>query len=346
MVPSVSADPRPAAIAAFVRGDPVPGFIDGLLAHADAERHVLWRAWWQAWDARGDAGNVRAAFHVLPAASQVRIYRAPETWSLLHGAGQGGRGYDIDLMSEWIEGERGRGWTALGDRRDGQVMGGLLLDGPVIDALSPAAWRPLNEIPGLAEPYDDTRAQTAARQVTAAFEILGQCSEIWSEAVLRLVATIVCRCDPTVSSMTSSTTRLALGRIVLRNAHIEDVPPAVLADALLHETVHILIDHAELGQRLLTEGDADIVSPWSARPLDANTFMQACYVWRALFAFWLKALTLGLAPEETCIRRMTQCARGFIGVRPIESLLPRGAPVAVRLSVAALGDEVAQCLAA
>ncbi len=342
----MSADPRPATIAAFVRGDAVPGFVEGLLAHADAERHARWRAWWRAWEAKADAAPVRAAFHALPAAAQLRLYRAPETWSLLHGAGQGGRGYDIGLMSDWIDAERGRGWTALGDRRDGRLMAASILDGPVVDALSPAAWRPLNEIPGTAEPYDDAGAETAARNVALAFDLLARCSDVWAEAVLRLAATIVCRCDPRTATTTSSTTRLALGRIVLRNAHLPDATPAVLADALLHETVHILIDHAELGQRLLADGGADIVSPWSERPLDANTFMHACYVWRALFAFWLRALRLGVAPEDTCIRRMTQCARGFTGVRPVESLLPRDTPRAVRLAVAGLGDEVAQCLAA
>jgi len=346
MVPAMSADPRPAAIAAFVRGDAVPGFIDGLLAHADAERHALWRAWWRAWDAKIDGAGIRAEFHALPAAAQVRLYRAPETWSLLQGAGMGGRGYDIGLMSEWIDGERGRGWTALGDRRDGRLMGASVLGGPVIDALSPAAWRPLNEIPGTAEPYDDAGAEAAARKVAQAFDVLARCSDVWAEAVLRLVGTIVCRCDPHTAATTSSTTRLALGRVVLRNAHLEDATPAVLADALLHETVHVLIDHAELGRRLLADGGADIVSPWSERPLDANTFMQACYVWRALFAFWLRVLAIGLAPEDTCIRRMTQCARGFTGVRPIESLLPADAPRTLRLSVAALGEEVSQCLAA
>lgn len=342
----MTADPRPAAIAAFVRGDAVPGFVDGLLAHADAERHALWCAWWRAWDAKIDVAPTRAAFRALPAEAQARLYRAPETWSLLQGAGLGGRGYDIGLMSEWIDGERDRGWTALGDRRDGRTVAATLPGGPVIDALSPAAWRPLNEIPGAAVPYDDAGAGAAVRKTEEAFDLLARCSAVWADAVLRLAATVVCRCDPHTAATTSSTTRLALGRIVLRNAHLEAATPAVLADALLHETVHILIDHAELGQGLLADEGADIVSPWSERPLDANTFMQACYVWRALFAFWRKALLLGLAPEETCIRRMTQCARGFTGARPIESLLPGNAPRPLRLSVAALGEEVSQCLAA
>ncbi len=303
---------------------PCRGLLDALDFLAAEQRTMLWQVWWQIQAERNPSASahLRTRLEALNEASQHRLLTAPEAWSLIHGTTLHRQGENLNVLRGWIAAEELRAgldnakeypsWSALGDFDGAQDVGIRIPGEVVLDWRSPTALSRLMEIPGTAIPWEHHMAEQAVERVIEGMVLLRRCSSVWAEVVDRLVHTVVLRCDPSVAEATSSTTRNALGRIVLRNPHLAE-DAGVIADALLHETIHILLDHAELAAPLLPEpeGEAAIESPWSGRRLDPNTFIQACFVWYGLFTLWLAALRQSLVPVERAMGAIVRRAAGF-----------------------------------
>jgi hypothetical protein len=345
-------DPVLAGLVDLARARPDGDFFDALDLLGRHRRAEAWEIYWAAWSARNDkASALLQRWNALPAERRAPMLAAPEMYSLLHGAALNRQGYSLGLMESWIAAEERRAgnltvaaaWSVRGDFDGTRERGVLLPCGTLLDCASPATTAALAEIPGDAIPWNHAQASAIEARLREAMAGLQRGSSFWFEALARFVSVIVTRNDPALDQTTSSTTRLALGRIVLRNAHRAD-DPWMLAEGLVHETMHILFDHAELAAPLLPDADpaATAISPWSGRALDLNTFVQACFVWCAVFGMWRAALTAGLVSNERAARALRRSGSGFAAAPSPQALLARhdGIPRSVIGAVAILCDDV------
>ncbi len=339
----------------FTSGNPVEGLFEPLAALRSVAHSRLWELYWEAWHRVDEASNLwLQQWHNLPPPAQARLTCAPEVFALLNGAGYGRRGYDLRLMAGWIRAElaahsntlQNTGWTALGDIENGETRGRFSSIGPLIDWQSPAAVLPLNEIPGNAVHASKEQGLTIEANIETGLLLLAATAPIWGEAVHNFVAVVAARNDTQCHSVRSSSTRLAIGRIVVHNAHFAEVTPALLAEAILHETVHTLLDLAEIACPLVEKGAHSIMtaSPWTGKPLDLNTFVHACFVWRSLFELWVRLLAQGSVPPERAISRMATCARGFLETPSPVDRLKSGVSSLVRDHIASLTATVTEAL--
>lgn len=98
------------------------------------------------------------------------------------------------------------------------------------------------------------------------------------------------------------------GRSVLIN--IEAASIEMIADALLHEAIHSLLNAVQLIQPFILDHarlkSVEACSPWSDQIIPLDALLEACFVWFALWSFWR-----GMAGEED--RRLhDRAAHGFI----------------------------------
>jgi hypothetical protein len=94
------------------------------------------------------------------------------------------------------------------------------------------------------------------------------------------------------------------------------VSKSVLADALVHEAIHSILYMQERMEPWVNNEDVffgegySAVSPWSGRTLTPRQFMQACFVWRGLYAFWMTA-TSDIFDDVDVMRQRAQARKGF-----------------------------------
>lgn len=136
----------------------------------------------------------------------------------------------------------------------------------------------------------------AVARIESALRMIVEVAPAASAAVARLVVNLVLRSDPDrPMALQSATSAAAMGRVLLVNAHVPEVPVAELAEALVHESVHIAVSLAELDTPLAlgeaARGDVVVASPWTGARLPLHAFLHACLVWFALLRFWLRAGT-------------------------------------------------------
>jgi hypothetical protein len=286
-----------------------------LLADSESARARLWKSWWH------EHPNLVADWKSLPRARQDRIRRAPEAWTLLSGTH-----YDECNLKGWIEVEQGgRGWSALGDCCSPSFVAPTLPCGMIVDWRSPAALESIPEIRGEAGALCDSEARETCNKVDRALGIIETAAGQWLTLIQQFDAVLLLRKVPSQDSFSSATSRLALGRPVLRNAHLPSASPELIADALIHETVHTIMDHVELTCPVAPGEDqfrdTTLCSGWTGRQLDLNTFVHACLVWFALFHLWLGALHSGAIEVERNVKLLVSRARGFL-VQPSRQLTP------------------------
>lgn len=287
--------------------------IGGLLRDRAGVAARRWEAWWAEHPA------LLPQWGKLDAAQRERIEAAPEAWTLVTGAHYG----EADL-ARWIAAEaRGEGWSASGEFCDGEPRAVRLAGGTLVDWQSPAAVEPIPEIHGSAVATPVSEAADARRNIDGAAAILRGAAPRWLQLIGHFDAVILLRTVPLLKDFNSATTRLALGRPVLRNAHLPVASPDLIADALVHETVHTVLDYVELTCPLVRDerrcAGQTIRSGWTGRDLDLNTFVHACMVWFANFHLWLNAARTGAIDLERNVSLLMSRSRGFFA-RPARQL--------------------------
>lgn len=331
-------------VARLVGGDADEALVKTLERIREAALAVLKGAWWEV------AGGVDGAYTVrlrqrleaLPHECRGRIETAPEFWTLLCNSRSGCDLKSLSLLGAWIAAEdalarnppalSGSRWTALGDyliEADGRVAfeAPRLPCGAVLDWQSPNALTKLPEISGEFQPFTIEEARDACRNLFDAHALVSNASAHWGALMGRFLRVVLLRRDPSSDAFSSATSRLAVGRPVLRNPHLPASSPEVVADGLVHEAVHTLLDHLELTDPIVCSEeharDALIPSNWTGRPLDLNTYIHACLVWFALSRFWMEALRAGAGERETVIRLLTSRTGGFFhGPALADAVLP------------------------
>jgi hypothetical protein len=279
-------------------------------------RETVARRWSSWWDRNPRLGCDWAR---LTPAQRERISSAPEVWTLLAGVHYG----EADL-AKWIAAEsESRGWSASGEMRDGEKCAIRLESNTIVDWQSPATLATIPDIHGEPASICPKDASEALAKIRDAVEILKVAAPRWVALMREFDAVLLLRSVPALADFNSATTRLAVGRPVFRNAHLPGASPELLADALVHETVHTVLDHIELTCPLVTDeyrfAGATIASGWTGKELDLNTFIHACMVWFANFHVWLNAARFGAIDFERNVKMLSSRSRGFFA-RPARQL--------------------------
>jgi hypothetical protein len=218
-------------------------------------------------------------------------------------------------------------WTALGDFyfTGADYLGSQNdLEGPhdfiaprtfgsiPIDLVSPNA-RFLNSMANSPfEAYTTQEIPSLCADLNQAITMISQASPAAARLITTFVKVIIYRKETArLNRVGSSSTPSHIGRLLLRNGHVMDV--GMLADALVHESVHALLFTIECFHPFAPRGsDVTILSPWSDNPLPLWIYLQACFVWYALANFWIAATSAEAAfSTETRSRHLSKALAGF-----------------------------------
>lgn len=104
------------------------------------------------------------------------------------------------------------------------------------------------------------------------------------------------------------------GRTVVLNPASPKVPVSELAESLVHEAIHFVVDASELGGRLLAEGrsyPSDVTSPWTGASLGLTSLLDAYFVWFGLKCFWARLAERNVVSRELCEANVRACLKGF-----------------------------------
>jgi len=289
----------------------------------------------------------------LPGDALLRLLLAPETihrllWSELHEPDEVTR-----FLRRGVEAEHARcgndhelegpTWTALGDVLAGGsddvptlamqdfppiVLGDPELRHPTARDVEPGdagdGLIPADALPGVI---------SALREAQLRIRTAGD--EMWAFA-RELNTTLVLRTGGSAkASFASSSPERYVGRSNLWNAHDPEVTPADLAEAMVHEAIHTVLDAADaLHTRVqprttrwvtdpaLYDGVSRTVSAWTGRDLDVPTYVHAYFVWYGLLCFWTKALLGDAVDSSTAKARVIRAGGPFMTRSALEPLRP------------------------
>lgn len=117
--------------------------------------------------------------------------------------------------------------------------------------------------------------------------------------------------------------KITPGRIIVNNIlGANDIER--IADALVHESIHCVIDHCEFELPIVIAlgVEARVESPWTGRSLDLNTFVQACFVWYGLANFWERVDRRHDLRSDRSSLMLALARRGFEKSDPVSALEP------------------------
>lgn len=158
----------------------------------------------------------------------------------------------------------------------------------------------------------------------------------------------------------SSSPERMIGATILWNLSTPGVTVEMVAEALVHEAIHSLLDMdsglradgdapggAWMPAAMLADGTSRTVSPWTGAPLSVAIFVHACVVWYALFTLWRDLLSGGAGIDRAeAVRLLRRATAGFFD-RPEDQLARFADVLAPDLipGIAALGSRVRMALA-
>jgi hypothetical protein len=278
---------------------------------------------------------LHAQARACPPASLLRFLTAPETFHRFSSRGTEPE-YTLAFIEESIAAELHRCGaslrigrpvcTALGDYHildtadrlgapSGQIKVAPLVGGIPVDFDSPYAFG--IDMPGSGTecPVPTSERDWLVGRLDEALSAINQASP-HAFALVRLFTRVIVPSRDTESGvfLSSSSPRL-VGKTVLSNA--ECASREALADAVVHESIHAMLsaeqlrmpfvlDHADLSEEAVT-------SPWTGALIPMDAFVDACFVWFALWNFWnLPAVRIEFEHWE--LKRLRQQSRsGFDG---------------------------------
>jgi hypothetical protein len=302
---------------------------------------------------RGAATRLRERLRALPSDVADAIVTAPHVQYMLrhhprlaYALAFLDQGLDAEAASRGAANPRGTGlWSVLGDRyyppdwpgrgtpaaewsRSSAFEAPRLSNGVPIDFISPLTRGALPEIPGDDVPLTASDRDVALDKIECAVRTLARVVPDAARFIAALSRVIVVRTDSEPTAFSSASTALCLGRPVLRNCSKPDATPEWIADGLVHETVHCVIDLIEIHQPMIRDTAArptTVRSGWTGRQLDLDTYLQACFVWFALWNVWSAAGRADAFDPAQVARLIKRAARGFEPpgiVRPLDAVMP------------------------
>jgi hypothetical protein len=168
-----------------------------------------------------------------------------------------------------------------------------------------------------------------ADRVATAWQQISGTSRLVADFIAKFVQDIVLQDDYDGKAFSGGSSHGCIGRVVIGNPHLDCVTEILLADTLVHESIHALlymqVSRAPWGasRGAFTEV-ARVVSPWTGAPLRVTSFLQACFVWYGLLHFW------SLAHEANTFRgvqeahnRLALARAGFVGPSLLDGISSR-----------------------
>lgn len=210
-------------------------------------------------------------------------------------------------------------------------------------------------IPVAADPADDGRLRSVLQHAQNAFSLVAQGCLPAAAFVRHVLRRLVLRSDASRDGFASNSPQGLVGLAVLTNAHLALVDDVVLAEALVHESIHGFVGMSEaigladpqaqgrwLADLRFYEGFSCTVSPWTGKALDLPTYLHACFVWWGLLHLWAILAGQGLFDERRVRSRLARAARGFVGQAHVQQLHPHSDALNPALLAAfnAMGREV------
>lgn len=287
----------------------------------------------------------------LPAASFLRILIAPEAvdrllWPERHQADDIGQ-----FFVRAVEAERAlckldfeveqTGWTALGDKwcADGTRRSQLVIeDFPPIVLGDPHFRHPLAfDVPNTsAARYELPRNSIAQlkEQLSEVRERIKATDEwLWAFVKDSNVTLVLRRANEGQRGFRSSSPERYVGRSILWDPDSSSVTIADLAEALVHEGIHTVLDSTDAlisrvnrpGVRWVTEagqydGVSRVVSPWTGSHLDVPTFVHGFFVWFGLLCFWSRVLLRNSFDKNTTQQRIVRAGAPFMNRTALKAL--------------------------
>jgi hypothetical protein len=198
-------------------------------------------------------------------------------------------------------------------------------------------------------PYTPQEIASISLAIGKALTATEGSSESSATLVHLFIKAIVARKDITEPNRVgSSSTLTRIGQIVLRNPH--DMKLSEIADGLVHEGIHALLDTFEIDDPFVTNpsaGNTNVVSPWTGKVLNVRTYIHACFVWYGLAMFWLQSRPAAMFAPSEVRERLERAIEGFRTENPVERLVPHKRMIKVRIleMIASLRDVLASCCA-
>jgi hypothetical protein len=302
---------------------------------------------------------LEARIRELPDASFMRILTAPQAYYLVSYRAGVEDGKTAQILSDALDAEACRSgnppelshpvWSILGDcyfptgyreqdwaeaqdsltwQPDRTYRAPRLPIGMPVDSCSPYARGELPDISGGDAGFTPEEVGISVKKLGATVESMRTVSLAALEFVARFSRVLVIRRDTESNHVFhASSTRMCIGRPVFRNPNLPGVRPSDLAESLIHESIHGIIDTMELRTSLLWTKDfqaPQIPSPWTGRVLDTNTYIQACFIWYGLWNFWLGAINSNAFPFQEVFSQMQRSSRGFAAKDVVAPLADRG----------------------
>lgn len=264
---------------------------------------------------------------------------------------------ELRLSGEEVSGEGC--WTALGDffltgeagdfvdprvsgwSPDANLRAPRLMQIIPVDAASPNL-HDISSPTSSFELHTPEEFAATARKLRAVMEFAGSVPGSAGRVIQRCVKVIVA--GKTNGVIGSSSHYTFPGQVLLRTSSRST--EAMIASALVHETIHQVLYVLESGERFVDEralgGGVMVASPWTERQLAVHSYIHACFVWYGLATFWRRVLASRSLQAEAMEAQFNEALRGFRGGNPVDRLLPyRDAicPEAMQ-AVACLRDEL------
>ncbi|NEY34572.1 hypothetical protein GTU99_20610 [Streptomyces sp. PRKS01-65] len=232
-------------------------------------------------------------------------------------------------------------WTALGDTLilpGGEVVGGPSIKGvAALDLDSPYALG--IDVQGIRFTLTESRAPLAGREreealakLSAAIEGIASVSSETSAFVARFTKVLVLLRDDRERVFSSGSCAQYVGRSVLGNPQFSAVDHALVAEGVVHESIHGFLYMHEVQESWVLDDSLYsmrpmIPSPWTGRRLPVRPFLQACFVWYGLFNFWSAAAETGVFGIARALERRQAALCGFLKAPLTQLVEPYAAQV-------------------
>lgn len=226
-------------------------------------------------------------------------------------------------------------WSALGDLMiapGGERYEAPLLAGSIpVDLIGPR----LDAVAGVSGPggiLDEASRQRALEVAGRAMAMIRDTHPLVADFVSGFTTVLALRRDTRVpGAFTSRSPEKRIGLSLLANPDLPSVDDVEIAEALVHEAMHTLLDIDETIRRLdrpreehwvkenrLYDGELRTISPWTSNPLPLPTYIHACFVWYGLLRFWGSVYGLGAFDQARVRARMEKAVIGFLGAPLLE----------------------------
>jgi hypothetical protein len=218
------------------------------------------------------------------------------------------------------------GWTALGDA---EITGEQIVHVPRVGCV-PIDWdspdaRAIDAIDSsLWEDISMTERRDIVTRTEKALDALGTVNPDGQSIVMSFTRVLMLQKRSGMGFRTRSPER-RIGLSLFQNPHLLTVDNVDLAEGLVHEAIHSILDIDERLRQLscppekqwvkdpkLYDGASRILSPWTGTPLALPTFLQACFVWFGLLHHWCLFLPTNIFDRNRVKSRIAQCASGFL----------------------------------